>query len=83
MHALDGLPKPVQRPHPPLFVGGGSPRVLRFAGSEADIVGINASLHAGELGAHAIRDLSVERVAEKIGWVREGATGGGSRSGRA
>ena len=70
---LDGLPKPVQQPHPPLFVGGGSPRVLRIAGREADIVGINASLRAGELGAHAVRDLSRERVAEKIGWAREGA----------
>ncbi len=77
MHSLDGLPKPVQRPHPRLFVGGGSPRVLRLAGREADIVGINASLHAGELGAHAVRDLSVERVAEKIGWAREGATAAG------
>ena len=74
---LDGLPKPVQRPHPPLFVGGGSPRVLRLAGREADIVGINASLRAGELGAHAIRDLSEQRVAEKIGWAREGAEAAG------
>ena len=70
---LDGLPESVQHPHPPIFVGGGSPRVLRIAGREADIVGINASLRAGELGAHAVRDLSVERVAEKIGWAREGA----------
>jgi probable F420-dependent oxidoreductase len=75
--ALDGLPKPVQRPHPPCFVGGGSPRVLRLAGREADIVGINASLRAGELGAHAVRDLSRERVVEKIGWVREGAVAAG------
>jgi probable F420-dependent oxidoreductase len=74
---LDGLPKPVQRPHPPVFVGGGSPRVLRLAGREADIVGINAGLRAGELGAHAVRDLSHERVAEKIGWVREGAEAAG------
>jgi probable F420-dependent oxidoreductase len=77
VHSLDGLPKAVQSPHPPLFVGGGSPRVLRLAGREADIVGINASLRAGELGAHAVRDLSVERVAEKIGWVREGARAAG------
>ena len=77
VHSLDGLPKPLQQPHPPLFVGGGSPRVLRLAGREADIVGINASLHAGELGAHAVRDLTVERVAEKIGWVREGARAAG------
>ena len=83
VRALDGLPKPVQHPHPPIFVGGGSPRVLRLAGREADIVGINASLRAGELGAHAVRDLSVDRVAEKIGWAREGAVRGGARSRRA
>ena len=69
--ALDGLPKPVQRPHPPLFIGGGSPRVLRLAGTRADIAGINASLRAGSLGAHAISDLSLERVCEKIRWVCE------------
>jgi probable F420-dependent oxidoreductase len=77
VRALDGLPKPVQQPCPPLFVGGGSPRVLRIAGREADIVGINASLRAGELGAHAVHDLSVERVAEKIGWTQEGAAAAG------
>ena len=77
VHGLDGMPKPVQRPHPPLFVGGGSPRVLRLAGREADIVGIDASLHAGALGAHTIRDLSATRVAEKIGWVRKGAESAG------
>ncbi len=75
--ALDGLPKPVQRPHPPLFAGGGSPRVLRLAGREADIVGVNASLRAGELGTHTVRDLSFARVAEKVEWVREGAVAAG------
>ena len=77
VRALDGLPKPVQHPHPPLYVGAGSPRVLRIAGREADIVGINARLRAVELGAHAVRDLSVERVAEKVGWAREGAVAAG------
>jgi probable F420-dependent oxidoreductase len=77
IHALDGLPKPVQRPHPPLFLGGGSPRVLRIAGREGDVVGVNASLRAGELGPHAIRDLSCERVAQKVEWVRDGATAAG------
>ena len=41
---LDGLPKPVQRPRPPLLVGGGSRRVLELAGRTADIVGINPRL---------------------------------------
>jgi probable F420-dependent oxidoreductase len=74
---LDGLPKPIQRPHPPFFLGGGSPRVLRIAGREGDLVGINASLRRGALGEHAIRDLSRDRVAEKVRWVSEGATSAG------
>jgi probable F420-dependent oxidoreductase len=74
---LDGLPKPVQQPHPPILIGGGSPRVLRFAGAAADIVGINASLRAGALGAHAVTDLEFDRVADKVAWVREGADGAG------
>jgi probable F420-dependent oxidoreductase len=35
---LDGLPKPVQRPHPPIMIGGTRPRILSFAAREADIV---------------------------------------------
>lgn len=31
-------PRPVQRPHPPIMIGGGGPRVLRLAAREADIV---------------------------------------------
>jgi len=33
-------PLPVQRPHPPIVVGGNAPRLLRLAGREADIVGL-------------------------------------------
>ncbi len=33
------LPRPVQRPHPPIIMGGGGPRMLRLAAREADIVG--------------------------------------------
>ena len=36
----DGQPKPVQQPHPPLFIGGGGERVLTLAAREADIVGL-------------------------------------------
>ena len=32
------LPRPIQRPHPPLMIGGGGPRVLRLAARHADIV---------------------------------------------
>ena len=33
-------PLPVQRPHPPIAVGGNAPRLLTLAGREADIVGL-------------------------------------------
>ncbi|MCV7154962.1 TIGR03621 family F420-dependent LLM class oxidoreductase [Mycolicibacterium pyrenivorans] len=36
-----GTPDTVQRPHPPIMIGGGGKRVLTYAGREADIVSIN------------------------------------------
>ena len=70
---LDGLPKPVQTPHPPLLVGGGGKRVLGLAAREADIVNVHCNLRRGEVDEAAAADLSAERVAEKVGWVRAAA----------
>ena len=50
---LDGLPKPVQRPRPPLLLGGGGRRMLSLAGRRADIVGINVDLSKGVIDADA------------------------------
>ncbi len=36
---LECFPKPVQRPHPPILVGGAGPRLLSIAAREADIIG--------------------------------------------
>jgi probable F420-dependent oxidoreductase len=70
---LDGLPKPVQRPHPPLLIGGGGRRVLGLAGREAQIVGINPALRSGNADAEAAQDGTAEQTDEKLGWVREAA----------
>lgn len=72
---FEGVPKPIQKPHPPIMVGGGSPRVLRLAGAEADIVSINFDNRGGTLGAHSFRGSTAESTAEKLTWVREGAAG--------
>jgi probable F420-dependent oxidoreductase len=69
----DGIPKPVQRPHPPILVGGGGPRLLRLAGREADIVGINPNLRAGQISTDAAQDTVASMTKQKIEWVREGA----------
>jgi probable F420-dependent oxidoreductase len=37
-----GRPRPVQRPHPPIMIGGGGPRMLAYAGREADIVSMSS-----------------------------------------
>jgi probable F420-dependent oxidoreductase len=71
----DAGPKPVQRPHPPLFIGGGGRRTLSLAGREADIVGISPRLLPGDQSRPAAdwTSMSVAAAAEKIGWVRAAA----------
>ncbi len=68
---LEGTPKPVQRPRPPFLIGGGGKRVLSIAAREADIVGINPSMKAGEVGPEAAADATAEATDRKVAWVRE------------
>jgi len=68
---LQGTPQTVQRPHPPMYIGGGGKRVLSFAAREADIIGIahkNGSKHGLDLS-----NTTSEPTAEKIAWVRDAA----------
>ncbi len=71
--ALDGFPKPVQQPGPPILIGGGAPRVLGIAARHADIVGINPSLPSGAVDAATGADAVAGRLDEKLGWVRDAA----------
>jgi probable F420-dependent oxidoreductase len=74
IEALDGEPKPVQKPHPPIVVGGGGPKVLAVAAKHAQIVGINANLRAGQ-GDHpdSIRSLTAAATDEKVERLRTAA----------
>jgi probable F420-dependent oxidoreductase len=71
--AYDGLPKPVQQPHPPILIGGGGPRLLRLAGREADIVGINPNLRAGAITGDALQTSLAAQTRQKVDWISEGA----------
>ena len=69
---LEGRPSPVQRPHPPLLIGGGGRRTLSLAAREASIVGLvpralpdGSGLDRGDFGEAALR--------QKIEWVRAAA----------
>lgn len=69
----DALPKPVQKPHPPLLIGGGLKRVLSFAGREAQIVGINPTIPNGVTDHDAARSGTAAETDKKVAWVRDAA----------
>lgn len=73
----DGFPKPVQGPHPPVIIGGGGKRVLGIAAREADIVGVNGTLHAGVIGEEAIATMTRDAVVDKIAIVADAARAAG------
>lgn len=70
---LEGLPEPVRPGGPPLFVAGGSERVLRLAARTADIVGVNPSMAAGVIDNRVGSSATAEATAAKIDWIRESA----------
>jgi probable F420-dependent oxidoreductase len=70
---LVGVPRPTQRPHPPILIGGGHRRMLTIAGREAQSVGLlTSSVASGALVVDP-RQMLPEAVEEKLGWVRAGA----------
>lgn len=69
----DGLPKPLQSPHPKILIGGGGKRVLSIAAREADIVGVNATMSAGVVGPEAIATMTADAVDDKVAIVRAAA----------
>jgi probable F420-dependent oxidoreductase len=71
---LDGMPKPVQRPHPPIVIGGGAKKVLSLAGREADIIGINANLKTGKADDPGTApSMNPANTDQKLAWVRDAA----------
>lgn len=78
-----GFPLPVQRPHPPLIIGGGGRRMLELAAREANIVSINPNLATGRyppaVSAEALQwgvagaGLGSVATSEKVAWVRDAA----------
>ena len=72
---LDSRPAPVQRPHPPLLVAGGGPKVLTLAAETADIVGVNPGLQAGVIDATAGPTATATATDAKIAIIKAAAGG--------
>lgn len=77
INQLNSFPKPLQRPYPPLLIGGGSKQVLSLAAREANIVSLipKAFPDGSKLD---ITDATPAATTQKIDWIRQAA---GSRFG--
>ena len=75
VHAVgfEAVPKPINKPCPPIMIGGGAKRVLRIAGREADIVSLNFNNSTGRLGPEGIGSSTAELTDQKIQWIKDGA----------
>jgi probable F420-dependent oxidoreductase len=63
---------PLQRPHPPILIGGGGRRMLSLAAREADTVQIISQARP-EGGSFDVSTNSEAALAERVGWVRTAA----------
>lgn len=69
---LRGLPKPIQKPSPPIYIGGGGKRVLSGAAREADIIGLTAILKPDGINFN-MASITAEATVQKVEWVRQAA----------
>ncbi len=69
---LRGFPKPVQRPHPPILVGGASKRILSIAAQQASIVSVTARI-LPDGSRLDVTDTTPMATRQKIAWVQQAA----------
>jgi probable F420-dependent oxidoreductase len=72
INALEGRPTPVQRPRPPIMIGGGGKKVLSVAARQADIVQLMPTNRGGKTSLDPSQ-FSAPAIEEKIGWIRDAA----------
>jgi probable F420-dependent oxidoreductase len=73
VQGVEAAPSPVQKPHPPIVLGGGGKRMLRLAGREADIVSVNFNLSEGRVNRNLVRTGMADATDEKVAWIKEAA----------
>ena len=70
---LDGYPKPIQQPRPPILIGASGKRMLALAAREADTIGLlNGDYSSGTEIDDPLKR-SPAALADKIAWIRQAA----------
>lgn len=75
---MHGLPRPVQQPYPPIYLGGSGRHMLTLAAQEATSVGVVPKVKKASRGTHMnevldMEDVLPKAIEEKIAWIREAA----------
>jgi probable F420-dependent oxidoreductase len=73
VEGVEPFPSVVQKPHPPIVLGGGGRRMLQLAAREADIVSVNYNLSEGRVNRKVAQTGLAEATAEKLVWIKEAA----------
>jgi probable F420-dependent oxidoreductase len=69
---LNGFPKPIQHPYPPLLVGGAGKQMLSLAAREANIVSFAAKALPDGSGLD-VTNTTPAATMQKIQWIRQAA----------
>ncbi|HLV99506.1 MAG TPA: TIGR03621 family F420-dependent LLM class oxidoreductase [Ktedonobacterales bacterium] len=71
--SLEGFPKPIQQPHPPILVGASGKRMLALAAREATIIGFLTSDYSTGVEVDDPLQRVGTAIAQKMSWVRQAA----------
>lgn len=66
-------PRPVQRPHPPILIGGDGRRLLELAATEADVIGLCGLRFRSGGPAADVSGFRAAAVDERLAWLRAAA----------
>jgi probable F420-dependent oxidoreductase len=69
------FPPPLQKPHPPVMLGGGGSKLLKIAAQEADIINLTAPITTGAVDYSAMLKFDKAELERRIGMLREFAKG--------
>jgi probable F420-dependent oxidoreductase len=73
VEGVEAFPSVVQKPHPPIVLGGGGRRMLQLAAREGDIVSVNYKLTEGRVNRKVAQTGLAGATEEKLQWVKEAA----------